>query len=541
MILYIRGGLIMKIIIVDDEYLFREALKVSIDFEKLGLEVVGEAKNGKEAINLIETHLPEIALVDINMPIIDGLEFSAYIHDNNLDTRIIIISGYDQFDYAKEAMHNSVHSYLLKPIDEQELEKELKDVIRAIEVERSTNEEVSALRAQAKRNIPFLKERMILDILLGHYDVIDSILESKLSYLDIKLPYDNFCVLVFDIVIIEVLDEETMETHRITLKKLIDYLFGEINSYYWTYDYKRRLCIIFENNTYYNEENITSKIKSLLKAMHRFKKISCYIGISNIYNNIEYTNTAYKEALAAISHCVNHKQSYCFYSTIEERGIGFVVIGKEQRSEILINMRTSNTVEVLKALENIFKKMRNRNLYSNYIRYVYMELTLICIELLSEYEEKEEIFDKWIKELYDENKYNQPFEQLEEWLKSIFIEVISRVDKNKNRKSLAMVNKIKRYINDHYNENNFTIDKIAKALYVNYSHLCYIFKKETNITINEYLVEKRLSQAIALMDEGYTVVNSISQLVGFSDSGYFSKSFKKYMGITPSKYINSKN
>lgn len=182
----------LKIIIVDDEYLFREALKVSIDFEGLGLEIVGEAKNGKEAIGLVESQKPDIALVDINMPIIDGLEFAKYINSKEIDTKIIIISGYDQFDYAKEAIHLGVQSYLLKPINEEELTNELKELMRSIEVERSISEEISVLKEQARTNVPFLKERLILDLLMGHFDTIDSTLvQKKFEYLNITLPLSN--------------------------------------------------------------------------------------------------------------------------------------------------------------------------------------------------------------------------------------------------------------------------------------------------------------------------------------------------------------
>ncbi len=530
----------LKIIIVDDEYLFREALKVSIDFEGLGLEIVGEAKNGKEAIGLVESQKPDIALVDINMPIIDGLEFAKYINSKEIDTKIIIISGYDQFDYAKEAIHLGVQSYLLKPINEEELTNELKELMRSIEVERSISEEISVLKEQARTNVPFLKERLILDLLMGHFDTIDSTLVQKFEYLNITLPFKQYCVVIFELSLSEDDNEEMMEIHRITLHKLVDKLFGQGMKYQWTYDHKRRMCLIMDNDDHYSQDRLSAQLGSLIKVMKENNVAQPFIGISNSYSMFEYTHTAYNEAVSALNYSKSQNQNYSFYGTFSDKGLSLVVISKEQRNEILMNMRMGNTSEIMDALDGIFLRLRKIELHVNNIRYVFMELSSLCMELVSEVDDTDEVFGKWLKELFDESRYHQSIDALESWLKETILNVMSLIDDKKTNKSLALVNEIKKYVDQNFTRSDFSIDKIANALYVNYSHLCYTFKKETDTTINDYVVDKRLNHAVMLMNEGHTVIRSISELVGFSDSGYFSKSFKKHMGVTPSQYINSK-
>lgn len=529
----------MKIIIVDDEYLFRKALQATVDFESLDFQIVGEAKNGEEAIDLVNRHSPEIALVDINMPKVDGLEFAQYLRDREIGTRVIFISGYDHFDYAKEAMRLGAHSYLLKPVDDDELIREIKELKSEIEIDRSRTEELSSLKAQVDKNKPFMRERHIQDILMGLYDGLNKPLEKKLRYLDIGLPYDQFIVIVSEIAFSDSMDEELMEAHRIEILNLFDKLLRDVYRFEWAYDHKRRLSIILEVDGHYSEERFVTKLEIISKSANR--GIRTYYGISNKYESFGLISTAYKEALAAVGYGINQKKSSSFYSTVFNKGLGALMINKELRNELLISMRICDAKAVEEALDKIFKKMVSSRSGINQLRYVYMELSLICIEIISEYEEDTKDFDIWLEQLYDEKNYKQTIVELGIWMKSVFAELIHQIEKIRKNNSSALVRKARNYINENYQRFDFSIDMIANDLYVNYSHLCYTFKKETQITINEYLVQIRMKKAVDLIEQGETVVWYIADKVGFSDSGYFSKSFKKHMGVTPSQYINSRS
>ena len=118
----------LKVMIVDDEYYFREALKVSLDWEELGFTICAEAKNGNDALLKADELSPDIVLVDINMPVMDGLEFVKEIKNKGLDCKIVILTGHSEFQYAKQAVQLGVHNYLLKPVNEKELMESLLDL-----------------------------------------------------------------------------------------------------------------------------------------------------------------------------------------------------------------------------------------------------------------------------------------------------------------------------------------------------------------------------------------------------------------------------
>ena len=140
--------------IVDDEYYFREALKVSLDWEKIGFTICGEAKNGNDALNKVAELNPDIVLVDINMPVMDGLEFAHEVRNKGFSCKIVILTGHSEFQYAKQALQLGVHNYLLKPVNEKDLMEALFDIKKIIERERNIKIEFNKLKEQVKKSIP---------------------------------------------------------------------------------------------------------------------------------------------------------------------------------------------------------------------------------------------------------------------------------------------------------------------------------------------------------------------------------------------------
>ena len=122
----------LKVLVVDDEYYFRQALKVTIEWEKWGFEICDEAKNGKIALEKMNTLKPDIVIVDINMPVMDGLEFLHFLNELDINVKVIILTGHSEFNYAKQAVQLGVYNYILKPIDEDELLKCLLDIKNTI-------------------------------------------------------------------------------------------------------------------------------------------------------------------------------------------------------------------------------------------------------------------------------------------------------------------------------------------------------------------------------------------------------------------------
>lgn len=173
----------MKMVIIDDEYIVRVGIKETIDWAKYGIEIVGEATNGKAGLELIEKTHPDLVISDIKMPIMDGVEMVKSIYRDQLDLVVIILSGYKDFEFAKGALEHGAAAYLLKPIDNQELIDAVLKAMKSLKEKR----EISKRSAVLESEIPIIRKNLVTDIIAGNFD--NSIhISEKMQFCGIEIP-----------------------------------------------------------------------------------------------------------------------------------------------------------------------------------------------------------------------------------------------------------------------------------------------------------------------------------------------------------------
>jgi two-component system response regulator YesN len=163
------------------------------------------------------------------------------------------------------------------------------------------------------------------------------------------------------------------------------------------------------------------------------------------------------------------------------------------------------------------------------------------MEFLSEMSQSfDDLFQDTVQpDIFQRIQQMNSFSQLESWVRTLVFKAMAQVHSRKQTRAVKVVEEVKSYIQNHYGNEELRIEDIANSVHMNYNHLCYVFKKETSITINDYLTELRIAKAKELFDKGEKVVQFVAGRVGYADANYFSKCFKKYIGITPSKYVNN--
>ena len=157
----------LKIVIADDENIVIETLKALVPWEEFNIEIIGDASNGQEAFELCLQHKPDILLTDISMPLMDGLEVALKLKERCICTRIILLSGIEDFNYAKTALEIDVEAYILKPIRIAELKQTIKRVSENIKMEINKTELVNDLKRQLSENISMVKEKFLTNLILG--------------------------------------------------------------------------------------------------------------------------------------------------------------------------------------------------------------------------------------------------------------------------------------------------------------------------------------------------------------------------------------
>lgn len=539
----------LKIMIVDDEFYFREAIKISLPWNELGFEICGEAKNGRDALEKVAAIKPEIIIVDINMPIMDGLEFVQHLRETNNDIKIIILTGHSEFNYARQAVKLGVFNYLLKPVDEEELKKTLLDLRNIINKENRIKMEMDRLMQQVRASMPLLKDKFLNELLRGNLSKKDSGTIKRMDYLKINSVSDYYLAVTIEVDTDEDFnwDDEDKQLWKFAVSNITDEILSEGFVFDRCYDNDDRICIIIGANDDEDRNTFLSgleyKLEWLRSIVAKYMDFSVTIGVGEIRDDLFDIAESYKESIVALKNKVTlGKNKVILYSSVAEPGIKVNLFTVEQRSQLLMSMRIANEKEVDMCITQIFERMRCENIHYEMLFVACIELISVCFEFIIEVGASlEDIFPDKQLGIIEKLQLKKSINDMEEWIKEIYRHTLETIKKNKSSKASKTIEEVKNYIGENYQNYELNIDEIARNLFINYAHLCFIFKRDTGVTINEYLTEFRIRKAKDLFDSGNTLIHDVASKVGYADANYFGKCFKKFYGIPPSKYLENIN
>ena len=523
-----------RVLIVDDEMLVRVGLKTSIRWEENGYQIIGEARNGKEALEMFKVFSPDIVISDISMPQMDGLTFIEKLHELSKNVITIILTHYESFDYAKKAIDLDVSNYLLKSdLSEENLLKTLdlavkKNEILLNSVEHESHKTISKkglvidISNEVKKNIISLIQNKKLD-------------QKEMEELNNVFPGDYFCLAgctIIDFLQDKKLDKIQINNNITMLQNLICEILSDNVSFKSILFYKNSFILIF-NFMDNSEEKRTSFyhiLNILRKNIKQFFDFYMTIGISSIHKNILSLNLTYKECKSAIDNCFYNNLYISFFNKkleLNDNPIEEEVIVKN--SETIMNifrkyLREKNRIEFLDYLEkfgNQIKETKNTKLG----RYV-------LSSLLSEFK-KYDFIQPESQYLSYKDFYH--FDLLYAYVENCLSHSnYENNDMDNNNHSFA-IKKCIEYINEHYTE-NIALTDLSDYIEMSRSYLSFLFKKETGYSFSRYLMKKRIDVSKNLITSSQDKIYIIAERVGFDNPYYFSKVFKEQTGFTCKEY-----
>jgi two-component system, response regulator YesN len=418
----------LKLLICDDEKPALEMMKALIDWKDLGITEIFTAKNGLEAKKVVEKEIPDIIITDIVMPFEDGLILSKWVKDKYPEITIIIMSAFNEFEYAQQAMRYGVKGYLLKPIDEEKLELLALEAINEITTKKGKEERISATRNIAA-------ERLLRQLLFPRQNLAEY--RNLLNTLEIKVDFSSFRLLLV----------------TITQHNYNDYISTT------------------------TEETARENIKILKKLWHRASR-----------NEKDYIFE-------------NIPGAYLVLMTdIDENG---------DIAEALTEFRDKIKKEIGSSFVIAVSKFYN-NLYS----------------LPKAYNEVQKYTEK--RYLHETKKILIP---------TLFEEITADYFDSSDKEKSGYIKKAKEYISAHYSE-NINLDDICDYAAISKNYFCHLFKNETKMSIWEYLTNFRIERAKDFLIASDMKNYEVSFRIGYENPSYFSKTFKKITGKSPSEFRN---
>ncbi|MCX7843668.1 MAG: response regulator [Clostridia bacterium] len=517
----------VRILIVDDEDIIRRGLismLKDIVIEKIEFL---QAENGRAALDIIQGNFPDIIITDIKMPYMDGLQFIERIRSIGCISRIIIISGFGEFDYAKKAITLDVDDYLLKPVHREKLQLAITKSISLIKSKDSQpliDKQIYILN----QTIEELNRKKLFNFMNGiNTDKIE--LEHIIKMLSEYSVTDYFFVLIVDCL-------NSLDISRNNVEREIISLFeNETRKYLHVMTLETQLIFLNAIKDESTIQIIMNDIQSLQSSLLNHK-ISVAIGMSDFKIGIESLQRLYSQAKICIRQKLVGGQDVFKYSEISKRK-AHITFSEEIWSKIDVALEVEDKFMLDKYIsELLYQFLIQKNFLVKQIEDAMFTFIVKKLSEITEYNTDNEIVSSCLHNFKNDIISCKKVEDLKiAFLKSLnhYIEINKNYRSNNNNKKIIYI--VQEYIKKHYSK-NLSLDVLANYVCMNSAYFSSLFKRETGQTLTNYIMDVRLNKAIELLKDPINKIYEIAEKVGFDDDKYFSKVFKKKFGVTPSEF-----
>lgn len=521
----------MKLLIIDDEELIQQDIYNIIVSSNFNFNEIHSALDADTALKIIKNNNPEIILTDIQMPSKSGLDILQYVVTNELDSIVICITGYSDFEYVQTALRFQAFDYLLKPIDKEKLLSCLQKAINTFQDKMKNKEFSLILKKYYKENYDILKKQFIDNLILSPINQDPSYIKNQAAMFHINLLSYRLIAIRCNQTIDNLLPNQQYYI-AYTLSKKLENKYSNVSCSY----IGNTIYMIWECPS----DNSKTEISKLTQTIY---------SIAEYAQTIYFTNIIVGVSQVAMDICeignLFHQVSFCLDLSSNSRETS-IVFYDELESHNSKYMRTNNAItQLIKSIQvkNEKEALRNASVLLKHIEYLPIEQQKKTISIISMNINlllgNMGITENEINNLCDisNNIFLNGFywgtteNQFYDWIKAI-IHKISIIYDNHNNKLIDLIIK---YINDNYDKQIGLIDA-SEAITRNPSYVSRILNKELGKGFVQLLTEKRISEAKILLEKTTLKITEISEKVGYPNTKYFHQLFINKVGMTPADY-----
>ncbi len=524
-----------KVMLVDDEETVREAIARKLAWEEIGFQVVALAENGEDALEKAEQYAPDVVMSDICMPFMDGLTFCKKLKELMPGTKIIFFSGYDEFEYAKEAIRLEAEEYILKPIDAQELQEIFIRIKKNLDEELDRRRNVDRLKRYYEESIPMLQDQLIIGLLEGRIASAGWRERSVAEY-GLKLEAAFYMVGV-----IQSDEEEGSNLRAVSIKQLVDeQLDGKIE--FKSVNYLGTIVVIALLHDTASSVRFIALMNQNCKLAGRMLGSAVTAGIGKVYGSKEHISHSYLEAREAVAYRIMMEPGQAIYiGDVEPETMVQPVNGEEWIRGLVREIKVGTPQSLDESVVALIEKLKKSTITTGWLQLFFTEIMIELIRLARSYQLKDGEWDKLLeRDFSEEMKRFRSLDELGEWLVSICHKLRNAIRKERTDTTRLLTDKALAFVAEHYMESELSIDKVCSHLGVSATYFYSLFKKEMGMSFVAYLTRVRMEQAIRLLDTTDEKSYVIAGMVGYEEPNYFSYVFKKQYGISPSRYRQSK-
>ena len=527
-----------RVLLVDDEALIREAISENTKWNELGYELAGTCKNGREAKEFIEREQVDLLLTDICMPHMDGMELTKFVYEEHREIKVVIISGYDEFEYAKKAVKYQVAEYILKPITAVELSETLLKVREKLDEERLKKENIKRIRGAYVSNLPLMRGRFLNSLLAGNVPM--DTLEEKLVDYQIRLPGRRFmtAMVVADDLspFLKEGDNFKPDLAYFAIYNITEEIMNRYQAGVTFQDVEERTILVFGGEPGM-EKRVLDICEEIQSSLHKYLKMESTIAVgqpvstlSQLYISFEDTKRALEYKFLLGGNQVIHAASLGH----ENKQVSAEL--SKYKEKIVLEIKMDRPKEIRRNVEAFIQVIRESYLSRNRcIFYVQNAILSIMNGLDTSSLNETELFQEE-RELLNTIYSKEHISEIGEDLISFCLHLAEGLKDQKDSYCKKQAVMAQDYIEKNYGNPDISLNSVCAHLAMSTSYCSSIFKAYTGETFIEALTKKRIEKAKSLIENTSMKTYEIAGQVGYSDPHYFSSSFKKMTGMTPTEY-----
>ncbi|MCR5283339.1 MAG: response regulator [Lachnospiraceae bacterium] len=536
----------LKVFLVEDEVVIREGIKNSIDWKARGYDFCGEASDGEVAYSMIAQLRPDIVITDIRMPFMDGLELSRLIKQELPETQIIILSGYNEFEYAKEGIRIGISEYLLKPVSGQELLEHVDQVAEKILEKRREEELFETYRREMEEKHLQDRSMFLKELVSGRRSAGELLSMATEQGIGLSAPWYNFILVKY------------ASEHQSSDEAFSGTIVGIEEKLHQLEDADSLLC--FDRNLEgmaflvkaESSERLAELTEQSVGAMTAlftpYSYVTYFGGIGEAVNRLTELPQCFESAQRAFAYryLINENRFLRFdqldsVSDVGKEGFDIDRVDTKlvSRAKLEEFLRLGDDRETVYFVEEFFRKFGEDVLGSLMFRQYLMMDTYFCV---ADYVEGLREGEKEKVEKIDLSRMSlQSVEQARAYMIRILSAAVKLREENATGRYRDVVGEVERYIMEQYANEELSLNLIASHVNFSPNHLSTIFSQETGQTLIKYLTDFRMNKAKELLKGTGKKSSEISQEVGYKDPHYFSYLFKKTQGMTPTQFRGGKS
>ncbi|WNR42792.1 response regulator [Paenibacillus roseipurpureus] len=519
-----------KLILVDDEEIVRRGLRYFLDWESLGFQIVADFEDGRETIEYLKTHEVDIVLSDIRMAEVNGIQLAKHIYENYPQIRVIIISGYKDFEYAQQAIAYNVENYLLKPTKYDVITDVFQNLKLKLDQQKSDSIRQQQKSVRFDELLPLLKEQFYTDLVMGALRNTNE-LHKRIQLLSLSLdPAHCPCALI-DLELYE-REKLTIKPEKLTYSLKSIFLAENANFLYKAVfnEYQGMKLLAFPNHAVTQEElrkqldtelnEIISRIRTNFDIEIRYHVTATFSNLIELAQfslplKLVYEETRGKDRLEPIE-----------YDNLLEKYKLFMAH--------IMDGQIENTISMLDRLMDEF-----RDLPISFIHRLIMDLFAMVFRYYADRGQVGKIPHETAHNYHAVIEIND-LEEIRKWAKQFIHDLMILNVNTKESNATLIVEAAQKYILQNFHR-DLSLEEVANHVFLNHIYFSRIFKQALGINYIDYLTQLRIHKAIELLESRQFKIQEITEKVGYLNSKYFARLFKQTTGVSPKDYIRQQS